>query len=169
MRFWRLSSDVIFSSSLSGCPRAKKSGVKSTPTKDDKEDSELLRYSVGAHPPPSRVCRDNTSPGSVLTLLSVSISSIITVWTDSSIQLKATLQSDQLVAKRSQRFLLGSLQGRISRSIPLKQLWPHWAIEYEQQAAVVHKAYNKEFRSGHNVHTTLRVELKRIRASDDLW
>ncbi|KAI3356786.1 hypothetical protein L3Q82_003327 [Scortum barcoo] len=28
--------------SLSGCPRAKKGGVKSTPTKDDKEDSELL-------------------------------------------------------------------------------------------------------------------------------
>uniref|UniRef100_A0A3Q2VKL1 Myelin transcription factor 1b n=1 Tax=Haplochromis burtoni TaxID=8153 RepID=A0A3Q2VKL1_HAPBU len=32
--------------SLSGCPRAKKSGVKSTPTKDDKEDSELLRCPV---------------------------------------------------------------------------------------------------------------------------
>lgn len=32
--------------SLSGCPRAKKGGVKSTPTKDDKEDSELLRCPV---------------------------------------------------------------------------------------------------------------------------
>ncbi|XP_056156071.1 myelin transcription factor 1-like [Lampris incognitus] len=31
--------------SLSGCPRAKK-GLKSTPTKDDKEDSELLRCPV---------------------------------------------------------------------------------------------------------------------------
>lgn len=29
--------------SLSGCPRAKKGGVKTTPTKDDKEDSELIR------------------------------------------------------------------------------------------------------------------------------
>uniref|UniRef100_A0A4W5NIJ6 Myelin transcription factor 1a n=1 Tax=Hucho hucho TaxID=62062 RepID=A0A4W5NIJ6_9TELE len=29
--------------SLSGCPRAKKGAVKTTPTKDDKEDSELLR------------------------------------------------------------------------------------------------------------------------------
>uniref|UniRef100_A0A3Q4N6U2 Myelin transcription factor 1a n=1 Tax=Neolamprologus brichardi TaxID=32507 RepID=A0A3Q4N6U2_NEOBR len=35
--------------SLSGCPRAKKSGVKSTPTKDDKEDSELLRFATIAH------------------------------------------------------------------------------------------------------------------------
>ncbi|KAG7220412.1 hypothetical protein INR49_018250 [Caranx melampygus] len=32
--------------SLSGCPRAKKSGTKSVPTKDDKEDSELLRCPV---------------------------------------------------------------------------------------------------------------------------
>uniref|UniRef100_A0A3P8ZNF5 Myelin transcription factor 1 domain-containing protein n=1 Tax=Esox lucius TaxID=8010 RepID=A0A3P8ZNF5_ESOLU len=30
--------------SLSGCPRAKKGAVKATPTKDDKEDSELLRF-----------------------------------------------------------------------------------------------------------------------------
>uniref|UniRef100_A0A9J8A925 Myelin transcription factor 1a n=1 Tax=Cyprinus carpio carpio TaxID=630221 RepID=A0A9J8A925_CYPCA len=30
--------------SLSGCPRAKKGGIKTTPTKDDKEDSELLKY-----------------------------------------------------------------------------------------------------------------------------
>lgn len=29
--------------SLSGCPRAKKGGIKTTPTKDDKEDSELLK------------------------------------------------------------------------------------------------------------------------------
>lgn len=33
----------VYTSSLSGCPRAKKSGIKITPTKDDKEDSELLR------------------------------------------------------------------------------------------------------------------------------
>uniref|UniRef100_A0A3B4ZVK9 Myelin transcription factor 1b n=1 Tax=Stegastes partitus TaxID=144197 RepID=A0A3B4ZVK9_9TELE len=33
-------------SSLSGCPRAKKGGLKTTPTKDDKEDSELLRCPV---------------------------------------------------------------------------------------------------------------------------
>ncbi|XP_077568968.1 myelin transcription factor 1-like isoform X5 [Stigmatopora nigra] len=32
--------------SLSGCPRAKKGGVKANPTKDDKEDSELLRCPV---------------------------------------------------------------------------------------------------------------------------
>ncbi|XP_062870946.1 myelin transcription factor 1 isoform X2 [Trichomycterus rosablanca] len=32
--------------SLSGCPRAKKGGVKITPTKDDKEDSELIRCPV---------------------------------------------------------------------------------------------------------------------------
>uniref|UniRef100_A0A8C7QUN8 Myelin transcription factor 1a n=1 Tax=Oncorhynchus mykiss TaxID=8022 RepID=A0A8C7QUN8_ONCMY len=32
--------------SLSGCPRAKKGAVKTTPTKDDKEDSELLRCPV---------------------------------------------------------------------------------------------------------------------------
>ncbi|XP_034029009.1 myelin transcription factor 1-like isoform X1 [Thalassophryne amazonica] len=32
--------------SLSGCPRAKKGATKSTPTKDDKEDSELLRCPV---------------------------------------------------------------------------------------------------------------------------
>lgn len=88
-------------------------------------------------------------------LLSVSISSIISVWTDSSIQLKATLQSDQLVAKRGQRFLLGSLQGRSSNSIPFKQLWPHWAVDHEQQAAGLHKAHNKELRSGHIVHTRL--------------
>uniref|UniRef100_G1TVS1 Myelin transcription factor 1 domain-containing protein n=1 Tax=Oryctolagus cuniculus TaxID=9986 RepID=G1TVS1_RABIT len=30
--------------SLSGCPRAKKSGVKVAPTKDDKEDPELMKY-----------------------------------------------------------------------------------------------------------------------------
>lgn len=30
--------------SLSGCPRAKKGGIKTTPTKDDKEDSELLKF-----------------------------------------------------------------------------------------------------------------------------
>uniref|UniRef100_W5L1Q8 Myelin transcription factor 1 n=1 Tax=Astyanax mexicanus TaxID=7994 RepID=W5L1Q8_ASTMX len=29
--------------SLSGCPRAKKGAIKTTPTKDDKEDSELIR------------------------------------------------------------------------------------------------------------------------------
>lgn len=34
---------ILSVASLSGCPRAKKGGVKSTPTKDDKEDSELLR------------------------------------------------------------------------------------------------------------------------------
>ncbi|XP_054904223.1 myelin transcription factor 1-like isoform X6 [Poeciliopsis prolifica] len=32
--------------SLSGCPRAKKGGVKSAPSKDDKEESELLRCPV---------------------------------------------------------------------------------------------------------------------------
>ncbi|KAG9332508.1 hypothetical protein JZ751_014606 [Albula glossodonta] len=32
--------------SLSGCPRAKKGGLKTTPTKDDKEDSELLKCPV---------------------------------------------------------------------------------------------------------------------------
>ncbi|KAL4630659.1 myelin transcription factor 1 isoform X4 [Arapaima gigas] len=32
--------------SLSGCPRAKKGGMKSTPTKEDKEDSELLKCPV---------------------------------------------------------------------------------------------------------------------------
>ncbi|XP_048860339.1 myelin transcription factor 1-like isoform X1 [Brienomyrus brachyistius] len=32
--------------SLSGCPRAKKGGAKTTPTKDDKEDSELLKCPV---------------------------------------------------------------------------------------------------------------------------
>uniref|UniRef100_A0A8D0LQ70 Myelin transcription factor 1 domain-containing protein n=1 Tax=Sus scrofa TaxID=9823 RepID=A0A8D0LQ70_PIG len=31
--------------SLSGCPRAKKSGAKATPTKDDKEDPELMKES----------------------------------------------------------------------------------------------------------------------------
>ncbi|KAJ7409217.1 Myelin transcription factor 1 [Pitangus sulphuratus] len=31
--------------SLSGCPRAKKSGIKITPTKDDKEDPELMNLS----------------------------------------------------------------------------------------------------------------------------
>ncbi len=30
--------------SLSGCPRAKKGGIKTTPIKDDKEDSELLKF-----------------------------------------------------------------------------------------------------------------------------
>lgn len=30
--------------SLSGCPRAKKGGIKTTPTKEDKEDSELLKF-----------------------------------------------------------------------------------------------------------------------------
>uniref|UniRef100_A0A667X8R0 Myelin transcription factor 1b n=1 Tax=Myripristis murdjan TaxID=586833 RepID=A0A667X8R0_9TELE len=30
--------------SLSGCPRAKKSGIKTTPTKDNQEDSELLKF-----------------------------------------------------------------------------------------------------------------------------
>uniref|UniRef100_A0A4W3J5M8 Myelin transcription factor 1 n=1 Tax=Callorhinchus milii TaxID=7868 RepID=A0A4W3J5M8_CALMI len=30
--------------SLSGCPRAKKSGLKLTPTKDDKEDPELMKF-----------------------------------------------------------------------------------------------------------------------------
>ncbi|XP_034055837.1 myelin transcription factor 1 isoform X3 [Gymnodraco acuticeps] len=34
--------------SLSGCPRAKKGGVKLTPTKDDKEDSELLSERGGS-------------------------------------------------------------------------------------------------------------------------
>lgn len=36
----------VFSSSttsLSGCPRAKKSGAKVTPTKDDREDPELMK------------------------------------------------------------------------------------------------------------------------------
>lgn len=36
----------IFSScktSLSGCPRAKKSGAKAAPAKDDKEDPELMK------------------------------------------------------------------------------------------------------------------------------
>ncbi|XP_051914964.1 myelin transcription factor 1-like isoform X4 [Hippocampus zosterae] len=37
---------VVFFTSLSGCPRAKKGGVKSNPTKDDKDDSELLRCPV---------------------------------------------------------------------------------------------------------------------------
>uniref|UniRef100_A0A3B3RUC8 Myelin transcription factor 1 n=1 Tax=Paramormyrops kingsleyae TaxID=1676925 RepID=A0A3B3RUC8_9TELE len=32
--------------SLSGCPRAKKGGTKTSPTKDDKEDSELLKCPV---------------------------------------------------------------------------------------------------------------------------
>uniref|UniRef100_A0AAV2M107 Myelin transcription factor 1 domain-containing protein n=1 Tax=Knipowitschia caucasica TaxID=637954 RepID=A0AAV2M107_KNICA len=32
--------------SLSGCPRAKKGGIKSTPTRDEKEDSELIRCPV---------------------------------------------------------------------------------------------------------------------------
>ncbi|XP_072512586.1 myelin transcription factor 1 isoform X2 [Salminus brasiliensis] len=32
--------------SLSGCPRAKKGAVKTTPTKDDKEDSELIKCPV---------------------------------------------------------------------------------------------------------------------------
>lgn len=32
-----------FKTSLSGCPRAKKSGAKATPTKDDKEDPELMK------------------------------------------------------------------------------------------------------------------------------
>uniref|UniRef100_A0A8D1Z6N8 Myelin transcription factor 1 domain-containing protein n=1 Tax=Sus scrofa TaxID=9823 RepID=A0A8D1Z6N8_PIG len=32
--------------SLSGCPRAKKSGAKATPTKDDKEDPELMKCPV---------------------------------------------------------------------------------------------------------------------------
>ncbi|XP_051517418.1 myelin transcription factor 1-like isoform X3 [Myxocyprinus asiaticus] len=32
--------------SLSGCPRAKKGAIKTTPTKDDKEDSELLKCPV---------------------------------------------------------------------------------------------------------------------------
>ncbi|KAG8447196.1 hypothetical protein GDO86_014602 [Hymenochirus boettgeri] len=32
--------------SLSGCPRAKKSGMKSTPTKDDKDDPELMKCPV---------------------------------------------------------------------------------------------------------------------------
>ncbi|KAK7128643.1 hypothetical protein R3I94_017015 [Phoxinus phoxinus] len=32
--------------SLSGCPRAKKGGIKTTPIKDDKEDSELLKCPV---------------------------------------------------------------------------------------------------------------------------
>ncbi|MFT7800959.1 myelin transcription factor 1 isoform X4 [Arapaima gigas] len=32
--------------SLSGCPRAKKGGMKTTPTKEDKEDSELLKCPV---------------------------------------------------------------------------------------------------------------------------
>ncbi|XP_031983080.1 myelin transcription factor 1 isoform X5 [Corvus moneduloides] len=32
--------------SLSGCPRAKKSGIKITPTKDDKEDPELMKCPV---------------------------------------------------------------------------------------------------------------------------
>jgi hypothetical protein len=33
-----------FKPSLSGCPRAKKSGLKVAPTKDDKEDPELMKY-----------------------------------------------------------------------------------------------------------------------------
>lgn len=33
-----------FHTSLSGCPRAKKSGLKVAPTKDDKEDPELMKY-----------------------------------------------------------------------------------------------------------------------------
>ncbi|XP_077367975.1 LOW QUALITY PROTEIN: myelin transcription factor 1 [Festucalex cinctus] len=37
---------VLLSASLSGCPRAKKGGVKSNPTKDDKDDSDLLRCPV---------------------------------------------------------------------------------------------------------------------------
>uniref|UniRef100_A0A8D0G6H3 Myelin transcription factor 1 n=1 Tax=Sphenodon punctatus TaxID=8508 RepID=A0A8D0G6H3_SPHPU len=32
--------------SLSGCPRAKKSGIKITPTKDDKEDPELMNVGI---------------------------------------------------------------------------------------------------------------------------
>ncbi len=36
-------SDFLYCS-LSGCPRAKKGGIKITPTKDDKEDSELQKY-----------------------------------------------------------------------------------------------------------------------------
>lgn len=32
-----------FETSLSGCPRAKKSGARVTPTKDDKEDPELMK------------------------------------------------------------------------------------------------------------------------------
>lgn len=32
-----------FKTSLSGCPRAKKSGAKVAPTKDDKEDPELMK------------------------------------------------------------------------------------------------------------------------------
>lgn len=32
-----------FKTSLSGCPRAKKSGAKATPAKDDKEDPELMK------------------------------------------------------------------------------------------------------------------------------
>uniref|UniRef100_A0A8C7GE37 Myelin transcription factor 1 n=1 Tax=Oncorhynchus kisutch TaxID=8019 RepID=A0A8C7GE37_ONCKI len=39
--------------SLSGCPRAKKGAVKTTPTKDDKEDSELLRL---VHDKPFVLC-----------------------------------------------------------------------------------------------------------------
>uniref|UniRef100_A0A672ZU26 Myelin transcription factor 1-like protein n=1 Tax=Sphaeramia orbicularis TaxID=375764 RepID=A0A672ZU26_9TELE len=37
---------MFFSASLSGCPRAKKGGIKTTPSKEDKEDSELLRCPV---------------------------------------------------------------------------------------------------------------------------
>lgn len=33
----------FFKTSLSGCPRAKKSGARVTPTKDDKEDPELMK------------------------------------------------------------------------------------------------------------------------------
>uniref|UniRef100_A0A671T4R0 Myelin transcription factor 1-like n=1 Tax=Sinocyclocheilus anshuiensis TaxID=1608454 RepID=A0A671T4R0_9TELE len=36
--------------SLSGCPRAKKGGIKTTPIKDDKEDSELLKFVLHRKP-----------------------------------------------------------------------------------------------------------------------
>lgn len=41
MQIWN--QDISLFHSLSGCPRAKKGGVKMTPTKDDKEDSELIK------------------------------------------------------------------------------------------------------------------------------
>uniref|UniRef100_A0A803Y597 Myelin transcription factor 1 like n=1 Tax=Meleagris gallopavo TaxID=9103 RepID=A0A803Y597_MELGA len=41
-----LSLSSLFKHSLSGCPRAKKSGIKITPTKDDKEDPELMKCPV---------------------------------------------------------------------------------------------------------------------------
>ena len=37
----------MFVCSLSGCPRARKSGIKIIHSKENKEDQEPIRYSVG--------------------------------------------------------------------------------------------------------------------------